>query len=91
MKIPTFEMPDLDRAPSPTRKALDQNRISRLPPFPCRAVCENCGGRLDTSDDFQESLKLCRECLRNYANIGGIIEKHTEAKIRRNYRGKDSE
>ena len=86
-----LEFPDFDRAESLTRTALDRNRLSHLPPFPRRAVCENCGGRLDTGDDFQESLKLCRECLRNYANIGGIIEKHTEAKIRRNYQGASNE
>lgn len=80
-----FELPNFDRAASPTRNALEQTRLSRLPPIPRRGICENCRGRLDVGDEFQIAVGFCKPCLRTYAVVGVGVEKYTEAKIRRNY------
>ncbi len=80
-----FELPMFARAASPTRDALEQARLSRLPPVPRRPSCANCGNPLDPNDSYQTAVKLCRDCLRTYANIGTILDRHAEAKIRRNY------
>ena len=89
MKNQPFQLPNFDhnRGASPTRNLLEQTRLSRLPTLPNRSPCENCGGKLNADDEFQSSVKLCRECLRNYANIGIILDRHAERKIRRNFRG----
>ncbi len=90
-----FQLPQFDggagqqsrAAQSPTRRLLDETKLSRLPSLPRRSACANCGGSLDPTDDFQSSANLCRACLRNYANIGAILDKHTEQKIRKIYQG----
>ncbi len=56
-------------------------------PVPPRVVCENCDGRIEDGNEFQAAVKLCRKCLTTYANIAAIIERHTDAKIRRNFKG----
>lgn len=85
MNNPKFQLPDFSRTPSPTRKALAEHRLSKLPPFPRRAVCENCKLGLDSTDEFQMKVKICRQCLRTSANVGLILEKYTVEKIRRTY------
>ncbi len=88
-----FELPIFDgdagnsRASSPTRRLLEETRLSKLPTLPRRSLCANCGGSLDTTDQYQKTVKLCRGCLINYANIGSILERHTVQKIRKIYRG----
>ena len=52
-----------------------------------RTLCQNCRAAVDRGDDFQQSVGLCKECLRTYAVVGSVIEKYTETKIRRNYFG----
>ncbi len=84
-----FEVPifDNERVSSPTRRALEATRLSGLPPIPRPVVCENCGARIETDNEFQFAVKLCRQCLGNYANMAAIIERYTESKIRRNFTG----
>lgn len=90
MNNPPFQLPGFSRETSPTRRLLEETKLSRLPPISRRAVCEHCKGHLETDSEFQNAVKLCRECLRVYANIGTILDRHTDSKIRRNFReGKD--
>ena len=89
-----FQLPEFDggageqtRAASPTQRLLEKTRLSKLPELPRRSACANCGGSLDTTDQYQTTVKLCRACLRNYAKIGAILETHTAQKIRKIYQG----
>ncbi len=88
-----FQLPEFDggagiaRAASPTRRLLEETRLSKLPTLPRRSLCANCGSSLDTTDQYQTTVKLCRGCLINYANIGVILETHTAQKIRKIYQG----
>ena len=75
------------RTASPTQRLLEETRLSKLPTLPRCSLCANCGSSLDTTDQYQATVKLCRGCLINYANIGAILETHTAQKIRKIYRG----
>ena len=90
-----FQIPnpnfDETRATSPMRQLLERNQLSKLPPVPRRAGCENCKGRLDGGDEFQIAVGLCKSCLRTYAVVGSLLEKYTERKIRQIYQGGASE
>jgi hypothetical protein len=79
----------LNSTPS-RRDLLEQSKLSQLPertPFrlpnfdntPTNAVavvavCAGCNGRLDTDDNFQQSIHGCRQCIGIYARIDTAIE-----------------
>ena len=76
------------------RELLDQTKLSRLPerkpfslptamlPKPANVVCVGCGGRLDTDDAVQQSVKVCRKCLVQYATIEAAIDEASKRKRR---------
>ncbi len=64
---------------------LEQTKLSRLPKLSPRVPCANCDGRLNPEIEYQMTVKLCGECLRNYANIGAILDAHSDRKIKRNF------
>ncbi len=78
---------------SARRSLLDSTKLSRLPerkPFTmpessvsnAAAGCLNCGGRLDADDAIQQSVKVCRKCLVQYAVIDGAIDAASKRKRR---------
>jgi len=85
-----------DRVPSTNRDLLEQTKLSRLPertPFrlpgfdntPTKsvavvAVCAGCNGRLDTDDNFQQSIHGCRKCIGIYTRIDQAIEESAKRK-----------
>ena len=87
MKNHPFQIPNFntERVESQTRRLLDATKLSRLPSLPRRVLCENCHSMINGRDEFSTAVKLCKSCLGNYANVAAILEKHTVAKIRRNY------
>ncbi|HXH70432.1 MAG TPA: hypothetical protein VNI60_08895 [Pyrinomonadaceae bacterium] len=74
------------------RSLLDSTRLSRLPerkPFTmpdssvsnaAAAGCLGCSGRLDAGDAIQESVKICRKCLVQYAVIDAAIDAASKRK-----------
>lgn len=78
------------------RELLDATKLSRLPerkptkPFTlpdlsetkAAAGCVNCGGRLDPDDAIQQSVKVCRRCLTQYAVIDSAIDDAAKRKRR---------
>ncbi len=78
------------------RELLEQSKLSRLPErksfklpdFSFQetpsavAVCVNCGGRLDVDDTIQQSVKVCRKCLTQYAVIDSAIDDAAKRKRR---------
>jgi hypothetical protein len=76
------------------RELLEKSKLSRLPELPKRtkleipdfapiqaaAVCVNCGGRLDPDDNIQQSVKVCRKCLTQYATIDAAIDEASKRK-----------
>ncbi len=75
------------------RELLDATKLSRLPerkPFTmpelsdtkAAAGCVNCGGRLDADDAIQQSVKVCRRCLTQYATIDQAIDEASKRKRR---------
>ncbi len=79
------------------RNLLDQNKCARLPKLsdrpkfeipditPTRAavvVCVGCGGRLDSDDNFQQSIHGCRKCIGIYTRIDAAIEESAKRKKR---------
>jgi hypothetical protein len=78
-----LEQTKLSRLPS-----LPQRMPFRLPDFnntPTKAVvvvavCAGCGGRLDSDDNFQQSIHGCRKCIGIYARIDAAIEESAKRK-----------
>jgi hypothetical protein len=75
------------------RELLDATKPSRLPerkPFTlpdssvsnAAAGCLACGGRLDPDDAIQQSVKVCRRCLTQYAVIDSAIDDAAKRKRR---------
>jgi hypothetical protein len=78
------------------RELLEKSKLSRLPELPkqtklgipdfapiqAAAVCVNCGGRLDADDTIQQSVKVCRKCLTQYAVIDRAIDEASKRKRR---------
>jgi hypothetical protein len=76
------------------RELLERTKLSRLPELPnnrrfeipdfapiqAAAVCAGCGGRLDPDDTVQQSVKVCRKCLTQYAVIDAAINQASERK-----------
>ncbi len=80
--------------PNSRRELLDSTRLSRMPeresfnlpdiPFQKAAVvvCVGCGGRLETDNEFQQSIRACRKCLAHYAKIEAAIDESAKRKKR---------
>ena len=89
-RLPEFESSGAGenaRAPRPSfGELLEQSKLSRLP-SPRKKLCGNCRSALDQNDAYQVVVSICRGCLKTYAVVGSLLEKHTESKIRRNYFG----
>jgi len=80
------------------RDLLEQTKLSRLPhrtpfkvpdletgniiPAVIVAVCVGCGGRLESDNDFQQSIKVCRKCLAHYAKNDLAIDEASKRKRR---------
>ena len=45
-------------------------------------LCVNCDGRLDPDDSIQQSVKVCRKCLTQYAVIDAAIDEASKRKRR---------
>jgi hypothetical protein len=79
------------------RDLLESTKLSRLPerkpftlddvPFPQKAtvvvaVCAGCGGRLETDNTFQNSIRGCGKCIGIYTRIDAAIEEASKRKIK---------
>lgn len=69
------------------RELLDATKLSRLPerrtkPATAFSSCVGCGGRLDADDTIQQSVKVCRKCLVQYATIEAAIDDASKRKRR---------
>ncbi len=74
------------------RELLKKSKHSRLPERKAfklpdlldtkAAVCVNCSGRLDADDAIQQSVKVCRKCLVQYAKIDAAIDEASKRKRR---------
>jgi hypothetical protein len=77
------------------RELLESTKLSRLPerkpftlsdvPFPQKAtvvvaVCAGCGGRLETDNTFQNSIRSCGKCIGIYTRIDAAIEESANRK-----------
>ncbi len=67
-KLSRIVMPDFDNAPMKTVTMV--------------VVCVGCGGRLESDNDFQQSVKVCRKCLVHYAKIDSAIDEASKRKRR---------
>jgi hypothetical protein len=76
---------------SSRRELLDATKLSRIPQrkpialpdspvSKSAAVCLGCGGRLDPDDSIQQSVKVCRKCLTQYAVIDAAIDEAARRK-----------
>ncbi|MDQ3713853.1 MAG: hypothetical protein M3388_16760 [Acidobacteriota bacterium] len=93
-KLPEFSTEGADsRAhPSSRRDVLESAKLSRLPerkpfnlpdfpfPKPSAITCIGCAGRIETDNEFQQSIKVCRKCLVHYAKIETAIEEAEKRK-----------
>jgi hypothetical protein len=77
---------------------LESTKLSRLPKLPTRpkfelpdfelssdaaiAVCVGCAGRIESDNDFQQQIKVCRKCLTHYAKIDSAIDEASKRKRR---------
>jgi ribosomal protein L40E len=89
----TLTQPKTQLNPTQSRKELiEKSKLSRLPERTNRPkfempnfsfqhdVCVNCGGRLDPDDNIQQSVKVCRKCLTQYAVIDAAIDEASKRK-----------
>ncbi len=95
-KLPEFltEGADSRAHHSSRRDLLESAKLSRLPerkPFtlpdisfakPPVVVCVGCGGRVETDNEFQQSIKVCRKCLTHYTKIETAIDEASKRKRR---------
>jgi len=63
-----FRLPDFDNTPT--------NAVAVV------AVCAGCNGRLDTDDNFQQSIHGCRKCIGIYTRIDQAIDEASKRKRR---------
>ncbi len=98
MKNITHNTPEFQlNSPASRQSLLESTKLSRLPKLPTRssfklpdfelsssaaAVCVGCGGRLESDNDFQQSVKVCRKCLVHYAKIDEAIDEASKRKRR---------
>ena len=78
----------------PRRELLEKAQLSRFPELsnrrksestdiastPEAAICVNCDERLDPDDSIQQSIKVCRKCLTQYAVIDRAIDEASKRK-----------
>ena len=85
-------------SPQTRQSLLESTKLSRLPKLPTRSkfelpdfelssgaaaiVCVGCAGRLESDNDFQQSVKVCRKCLVHYAKIDEAIDEASKRKRR---------
>lgn len=71
-------------AQSLTCHLLEENRLSCLPTIARRgsecAVCSD--GKLDPHNEFQQSTKICGDCLGRFAQVGAALDAHAVEKTR---------
>lgn len=83
--LPNFQFKSNADGDRSRRELLEQTKLSRLPKFELStkaADCVGCGGRLETDNDFQQSIKVCRKCLAHYAKIENAIDEASKRKRR---------
>lgn len=94
--LPKFQFKSNTDGDCTRRELLEQTKLSRLPKLPTHpklelpkfepptkaAVCVNCGGWLDPDDSIQQSVKVCRKCLTQYAVIDAAIDEASNRKRR---------
>jgi hypothetical protein len=92
--LPNFQLKSNAGGDRSRRELLEKTKLSRLPELPNRrlyeipdfaptqaiAVCVNCAGRLDADDAIQQSVKVCRKCLTQYAVIDRAIDEASKRK-----------
>jgi hypothetical protein len=65
---------------------LASTRLSTRPDFRLSKasadVCIGCDGRLETDNDFQISIKICRDCLSHYVKIDRALEEQEKHRRR---------
>ncbi len=93
-KLPNFQFKSNADGDRSRRELLDQTKLSRLPErkpfslptamFPKQAnvVCVGCGGRLETDNDFLQSVEGCRKCLGIYARLDAAFDESAKRKRR---------
>lgn len=69
-------------AAQPTRKLLEETRLSRLPSLSKRgaASCAGCQTKLTTDNQPLPQAKVCRKCLAVYSVIDLALNESAEAK-----------
>ncbi len=75
-----FRVPDLSE--SPTRRLLEETRLSQLKPLPKRPACSVCGGFLEADNQFQQSTKICRKCIAHYTKVDAAFNERADEKAR---------
>ncbi len=83
-------------SPQTRQNLFESTKLSRLPKLPTRSkfelpnstptrtavVCVGCGERLESDNDFQQSVKVCRKCLTHYTKIDEAIDEASKRKRR---------
>jgi len=84
-------------SPQSRQSLLESTKLSRLPKLPTRSkfelpdfpptrtavvVCAGCAGHLESDNDFQQQIKVCRKCLAHYAVIDAAIDAASKRKRR---------
>lgn len=70
-------------AVQPTRRLLEQTRLSRLPSWKQNAAfCVGCQAKLTTDNRPLENFKICRKCMNAYALIDLELNEGSEKKSR---------
>jgi len=84
-------------SPQSRQNLFESTKLSNLPKIPTRSnfeppnstptrtavvVCVGCAGRLETDNDFQQQIKVCRKCLMHYAKIDEAIDEASKRKRR---------
>ncbi len=78
-----LEQSKLSRLPKlPTRSKFELPDFELSSGAATAAVCVGCAGRLESDNDFQQSVKVCRKCLVLYAKIDEAIDEASKRKRR---------
>ena len=82
MGKPKFELPEFDggagvaRAASPTRRLLEETKLSRLPAINRQSrtrVCVGCGKAIDQEDKVQVMFSACAACVKIYGRLDAAL------------------
>ncbi len=78
-----LESTKLSRLPKlPTRSTFELPDFELSSDTAAVVVCVGCAGRLESDNDFQQSVKVCRKCLVHYAKIDEAIDAASKRKRR---------